>query len=156
MVTWIMVAHRAGARLFRSRGPGAPLDLIMTIPHPEGRALDRELGTDKPGRLFKIGSGGRADVGQDTGGTDQIANRFASDLAGILEEGRTHQSFDNLILVAEPKFLGKLRNAITHQTMLKVIATLGKDLGNLPERELPRHLGELMDVWQAAMLPTGS
>jgi hypothetical protein len=35
--TWILVAHRGGARLLANTGPGKGLQLVYDIPHPEGR-----------------------------------------------------------------------------------------------------------------------
>ena len=50
--TWILIAHRAGARIFENDGPGTGLKHVDAIAHPEGRLEDKALGSDKPGRSF--------------------------------------------------------------------------------------------------------
>lgn len=156
MVTWILVAHRAGARLYKSRGPGAELVLLDSMDHPQGRALDREIDSDRPGRLFKLGSPARSAIDPERDSHEVIAEAWARQLATTLEHGRTAGEFDNLILVAEPKFLGKLNAALDPVTVKMVVATLRKDLSNIADRDLGKHLGDLMEVWQTAMMPTGT
>ena len=46
--TWVLVAHRAGARIFAHPGPGRGLALEREIDHPEGRKLSGEI--DEIGR----------------------------------------------------------------------------------------------------------
>jgi len=55
--TWIVVAHEAGARFFENRGRGTGLELIEEVEHPEGRARDRDMASDRPGRSFRKNSG---------------------------------------------------------------------------------------------------
>ena len=144
--TWILVAHRGGARIFERTGPGKGLGLIRDIPHPSGRLKNQDIGADKPGRSFDSHGVGRHALGKEHEPTEQLAERFARELAGLLDEGRTHRRYAQLVLVAEPRFLGMLRAALTPATAALVVAALDKDLGDIDARELPKHLEGVLRV----------
>ena len=58
---WIVVAHRAGARIFLRRGRAGSLELLERIEHPEGLHRDRESDSDRPGRTHdRFGAGRHA------------------------------------------------------------------------------------------------
>jgi protein required for attachment to host cells len=145
--TWVLVAHRSGARLFENAGRGKGLSLVQDLPHPEGRLKSGEINSDRPGRSYSSSSGGggmaRHGFGKDDA-TVEVAAHFARELAGLLDRGRTEKRFDQLVLVAEPSFLGNLRASLTTPTAAAVSATLDKDLGQVSEHDLPKHLGSVI------------
>ena len=143
---WVLVAHRSGARLFENRGPGKGLELLQTLEHPAGKLKNREIDSDKHGRSFDRRGGGRHAYTTEQEPTTHIAEQFAKQLASLLDEGRTQQRYAQLILVAEPRFLGILRSALPAPTAAMVSATLDKDLGSADPRELPKHLEHLIYV----------
>jgi protein required for attachment to host cells len=136
--TWILVAHRGGARLFEPGGAGG-LALLQEIPHPEGRLKDRDLGSDEPGRGFDS-HGSRHAFQQEQGPAARIAEQYAKHLAALLEEGRIAHRFHRLVLVAEPHLLGLIRSALHEDTAALVVKTIHKDLGHIAEHDLPAHL----------------
>jgi len=138
--TWILVAHRGGARLFENKGPGKGLNLLQDIPHPEGRLKNKDIGADKPGRSFDSHGQGRHALGTEQEPTEHVAEQFAKQLSALLDDGRSRQRYANLILVAEPRFLGNLRAALNAHTAALITATLGKDLGAVEPHNMPRHL----------------
>lgn len=139
--TWILIAHRAGARIFENDGPGRGLKHLETIAHPEGRLQNKALGSDKPGRSFDSHGPGRHALGKEHGPAETVAQAFAHALAARLDAGRTKNTYGKLVLVAEPRFLGMLRAALSPQTAALVSATVEKDLGQVSDRDLPPHLG---------------
>lgn len=150
------MAHRAGARIYKSLGPSAPLKRIMAVENELGRSKDRDLTSSREGRTFSLTIPARSGTDGERLPHEIVADRFARELALTLESGRTHGNFDNLILVADPHFLGKLNHALSKQTAALVIGTLGKDLGRIDDRELSYHLKKLVDAWQDASRPTGT
>ena len=137
--TWILVAHRGGARLFEgSRANG--LQLVEEIHHPEGRLKNGEINSDKPGRAFDKLGGGRHSMSKEHEPKEQVALRFAKHLATVLEKGRTDQRYARLVLVAESRFLGALRAALSPHTAALVGASVDKDLGGVNDHDLASHL----------------
>ncbi len=144
--TWILVAQRAGARLFVHRGYGRAVQLVREVSHPEGRLPDRELGTDRPGRSYSTGSAGRSSLSQHEGPSEHLATAFAATLAEILRKGRDEHAYDTLVLVAEPRFLGKLQGALDPATAARVVGTVPKELTSATEVELTATLGAVMPI----------
>ena len=139
--TWILIAHRAGARIFENDGPGKGLRRIEDIPHPAGRLKNREIGSDKPGRSFDSHGVGRHALGKEHDPVETVAQEFARALAARLDSGRTKNAYGKLVLVVEPRFLGMLRAALPAHTAALVSATIEKNLGHVADHDLAAHLG---------------
>ena len=143
--TWILIAHRGGARVFENKGPGKGLILLQDIPHPEGKLKNKDLGSDEPGRSFDS-HGARHSFEQEVGLAAHVAEVFARQIAGILDEGRVGQRYGRLVLVAEARFLGILRAALSRETSALVTATVNKDLGHVEMQEMPKHLQDVLQL----------
>lgn len=141
--TWILIAHRGGARLFENTGPGKGMKRVEDIPHPEGRLKNREINADKAGRAFDTFSR-RHGMSQDQEATDQVATVFAKLLGDKLDKARSQNRFQRLVMVADPRFLGELRATLDKNTAALVNATLDKDLGGVEDRDLPKFLTDVV------------
>jgi protein required for attachment to host cells len=124
---------------------------VQSLEHPEARKQSSEIDTDKAGRTFdKVGRGSVVGSGhslsREVEAHEHEAIVFTRELAGALEEARNRQAFDRLVLVAEPGFLGLLRNALSAQTSKLVTDSLTKDLAHLASHELPPHLGAVLPI----------
>lgn len=144
--TWILVAHRSGARLFENRGPGKGIELLQTLEHPAGKLKNHEIDSDKHGRSFDRRGTGRHAYSSEQEPTTHVAEQFAKQLAALLEDGRVQSRYHRLVLVAEPRFLGILRAELSAPTSALVTATLDKDLGGIEARDLPKHLEDVVFV----------
>lgn len=144
--TWILVAHRGGARLFENTGPGKGLQRLDHIDHPEGRLKNGELNADRPGRVFDSFGAGRHSMSKEHEPKEQLAIQFAKRLGSLLDKGRASNHFHQLVLVANPRFLGELRAALPAHTAARVTATLDKDLAGVSDHELPAHLGAALQL----------
>lgn len=132
-LTWVVVAHRAGCRLFETLGPGKPLELIEEIDHPQGRFQNRDVETDKQARNY---------THETT--HDHIAKVFAASIVKKLEDARNAHTFDALVLVAEPRFLGMLRDQLSSPLEKMVRGSVHKDLYLVPPAEIVEHLGDAL------------
>lgn len=143
--TWIVIAHRAGARIIEYAGRSEGLSLVEEIDHAEGRLKNSELETDKPGAASEGGGkpGGHG-MGNVESAHDHVAGEFARRLAQTLAAARNEHRVDALYLVAEPRFLGMLRGALDGPTAGLVRDTLPKDLARVPLHTLPKHLGAIV------------
>jgi protein required for attachment to host cells len=144
--TWVVVAHRAGARILEHDGPGKGLTLLDRIDCPDGRKLEGEINTDRPGVLHGPGPGGGHPTTKRQSAHEHVAQAFALDLADRLERGRQAQRFVRLVLVAEPHFLGLLRGVLDARTAKAITATVGKDLAATRTDHLAGHLQNVLAV----------
>lgn len=85
-------------------------------------------------------------MGKEHDEAEQTAIRFAKQLSLLLDEGRTQHQFTRLVLVAEARFLGQLREALSRETSALVMASLDKDLPGVDARTLAGHLEGVMLV----------
>lgn len=141
--TWILVADRSGARLLTAEGQQKPR-VLETFANPEGRLQDREVDSDRPGRAFDSVGSARHAAEPQTSPTQTIANEFARKLASRLERGRTEHSFDKLVLVADAKFLGLLRQELGKDTARLVTASLDKNLSGMSDGDVLSHIAPLL------------
>lgn len=144
--TWILIAHRGGARLLAHTGPGRGLQLLDDIPHPEGRLKDGDINADRPGRAFDIIGAGRHAMSKEQSPSEHVTEQFAKTLVERLQQGRNDNRYDALVLVAEPRVLGELRAALDAPTAARVTATLDKNLGGIETRDLAPHLAGVLKL----------
>lgn len=141
--TWILVANAGEARLFSNPGPNKGIQLLKKIDHPASREKASELVSDRPGHGVGAGGGGFVPP---TDPKLHEAEVFAHTLVKELEQGRTSNSFDRIIIAANPAFLGLLNNNITNGLRGMVSDTLQKDYTKATEKELAGHLEKVLCV----------
>lgn len=76
----------------------------------------------------------------DTDAKEVEAIKFAQALANKLDKGCRERSFDRLVLVAPPHFLGLLKGALDDQVHKRLALTISKDLTGFEARELKDRL----------------
>ncbi len=133
MDTLIVVAHRGGARLVCERGE--KLAVLESIDFPEGRQADHH------GKVPES-SDRRAPEPRESQRA-HAAVAFAAQLAERLNKERNAKSYRELVLIAAPRFLGALRQALDAPTAAMVRGTLDKDFAGLSDHELLRRLEKL-------------
>jgi protein required for attachment to host cells len=138
--TCVVVADRVRGRIFSAPKPKSPLEEIDDLVHPESRAHERDLTTDRPGR----GPGSHRAMGNANTARDHEAADFARELAARLESGRTHGEFEKLILIASPDFLGLLRKHLSPPLARMVTLEMPKVLTQLSAAEIREHLPEYL------------
>ena len=141
---WIVVAESARARIFSMSGVKGKLQEVADLSHPESRLHARELSSDLPGRTFDSHGEGRHGMEQATDPKEQEARTFAVEIARHVNQGHHDGSFDSLILVAPPKFLGRLRPELSKTTREALIGELDKNLVEADKKTLERQVSTLL------------
>jgi len=108
---WLVVADGAKARFFDTNMKGEPFEELEALENERGRETDREMGRDRPGRT--VGGGGQRSAFDEGDKRDIVEAQFASRVADHLEKARQRDAFEQLVVLAAPKFLGQLRNEFT-------------------------------------------
>lgn len=139
--TWLLVANRAGARLFAVRDAGRALALLESLENPRGRLHEGDLDADRPGRAFDIAGAGRHALGREESSRERVAADFARFVADRLATERKAGRFDALVVAAEPRFLGLIRAALDEPTARCVVASDDRDLVACDVPALLSHLG---------------
>jgi protein required for attachment to host cells len=137
--TWILVANASAAILYCNLGPAKGLTRVKTMEHAASREKGVDLVTDRPGHAQSRGNGRGAYVPAKTP-KEIEAERFALEIARELDQGRTSNAYQRLILVASPHFMGLLNQHLDPQVRQRVSDSIEKDYTKLTEKELASHL----------------
>lgn len=124
--TWIVVADAARARVFARHEGG--LRERHNLTHPESQLHDRDLRTGGKGEVNKSAGTGshQSDPAETT--MEKHAELFAKELADFLKQARVKGDYGELVLVAEPKVLGRVRDNLDSATAKAVTRTIDKNL----------------------------
>lgn len=137
--TLILVADSSRARIFTAETPAAPLEEIEALAHEEGRLHDRDITTDLPGKIKGEGNVGHA-FEQPTDPKKHEADLFAHRLAQYLEDAHNANKFEQLLIIADPAFLGLLRNQLPEQVKKLVCFELDKNITTHSVEDIRNHL----------------
>lgn len=141
--TWILIADGSRARLFLSQGHGTDLQPALDQEFIGVNRPSREIGSDHPGRAFDSAGQGRHAMEPPTDPHRYEKQRFANEIAGILDAARCKGSFDHLVIIAPPQALGDLRAQLSAGVRKMVAGELAKDLTKVPVHQLAGHLRDL-------------
>src|SRR4030081_955630 len=145
MRTWILLADAASARLYVSSERPGDWTLLRQLEHAESRMRPSELLSDKPGRV-KQSTGSRAALEPPTPRKKVEAERFARELAEVLDEGVVSAACERLVLVAPPAFLGVLRDKLPRRVAERVSDVIEKDYLHLDQPTLKKRLEKELDA----------
>jgi protein required for attachment to host cells len=148
MTTRILIADQSEARIYDWERPSRSLQLVVELAHPEARLHDRDLKSDRPGRVFDhaptAGQRRGATAHHATGGEhsprQHEAEGFARRIAHVLEAAHQQRQYAHLVIMAAPAFLGLLRGALPKAVGATIVAEVPKDLLHGPESAILEHL----------------
>lgn len=143
---WILVADRAKARLLHALPDGqGPFPVLKCYVHEEGRRRDKDRDSAEPGRVIHpAGYVSAVEPHEDRNHLE--ARKFASILIDDLERNSLENRFDQLMVIAPPKFLGVLREAWYPDLKKKIFLEVSQDLMPLSDAELQQRLEGLMEA----------
>ena len=125
---WILVSDACRAVLYATGKRDDEWQVLGTYRHPESRLKNSELTPTEPGHSLKSKGGSRHTVLKpDTSPKVAEMEHFAQQLADVLTAGTRQKSFDSVVLVAPPHFLGLLRRCLSTETEKRVVTEVHKD-----------------------------
>jgi protein required for attachment to host cells len=140
--TWVIVADGTRARFF-NRHPNRQLDEFDVLVSPDNRLHEGDLVSDRQGRIESSGAGGHG-MGNKNATKEHEQDVFAKRVAGRVDEGRKAGEVGKLVLVASPRFLGRVRASLSGPSADLVVHTIDKELTQLSADKLAEHLPEFI------------
>jgi len=139
--TWIVVADAAHARVFTRSGTRGALVEYRDMVHPASQLHDRDIASDRQGRTLDRSRGGARHAMEPTTHPKDLAGEvFAREVVDLIESGRNSGTFDELVLIAAPHFLGLLRQGLGEATRRLVVGEVAKDLVRHSVKEITEHV----------------
>jgi protein required for attachment to host cells len=137
--TWILVANASHASVYLNDGPHKGLTRVRTLEHAASREKGADLATDRPGQQQGPNAGRGAFVSAKSP-KEVEAERFAIEVARALDQGRTQNAYQRVILVASPHFLGLLNQHLDAHVRQLVSDSIEKDYTKINGKQLAQHL----------------
>jgi len=137
--TWVLVADGKKFLLLRNVGDQAFMHLDVADHETSTNAQARDLASDRAGRQHdakrnvsdSVQSWGKSAM-QETDWHRVAEERFAEDVAERLLELSSAGRFRHLVVIADPRSLGAMRNVYDDRLASVIVAEIDKDLTNLP------------------------
>ena len=124
---WIAVADKNRCRIFEQTNRNGRLEEIADLVAPATRLKNQDINSDRHGRSSDSAGIGRHAMGSSVEPVEQEAIRFAKEVVAKLDTGRQKNSFGRLYVIAEPRFLGYLRQNYTRPLKDTIAAEIDKD-----------------------------
>jgi len=120
-VTWVVVANGGQAKLFQTHGPMSDLSPVQTVDNTHAYGEHR-------GAMHNDSK------------HHALEDKFAHEISELLSKVANENGFQDLILVADPKFLGALRNKLDSNLTKRVTGSINHDWVTVPLPELGRRI----------------
>jgi protein required for attachment to host cells len=141
--TWYVITDGGRARIVQKRDAQDAFDTHREFVSADIHRHTHELGMERPGRTHESASSAHHALQprEDLHRADK--RDFVYEIARGLNDANARDEFDRLILVAPAHALGELNHVLNASTQRKIVAQLQKDLTNVPNADLAKHLSDL-------------
>jgi protein required for attachment to host cells len=136
---WVLIADSEKALFLENVGDEIDMNLEVRRKREQENPPSGIQGANRPGRAADDGPGQRSAL-DDTDWHALEKARFADDLAERLYDRAHRGEFRRIVLVADPRTLGRLREKLHKEVAEKVIAEAPKDFTNMPLDEVEKRL----------------
>lgn len=138
--TWIIIADAAHARIFETADQPHRLKEIHSLSHPESQMHPHQLRTGGKGDVIDSAGCGHHQPDPRISQSQKHAEHFAKELAQFLHHKRVKNQFTRLILAAEPKLLGRIRDNLDPATTKMIASSIDKNWVQHDRRQIEKLL----------------
>jgi len=141
---WALIADGRKALFLRNSGDTKAYDLRVVWHRTMENPANHEQGSGRPDRA-NPGPGGRKSAIEPTDWHQMAEDRFALEVAGILNKAHADGAFEEVVIVAPPAALGELRDHLSAKAAGAVIAQIAKTLTDHPIDKIEKILKSDLD-----------
>ena len=126
---WVIVADEANAIVYQRTTRRAPLRELVAFSNDAARKKTADLQSDRGGRSFDSFGDGRHTMSKEKSDPKtHAAQVFARQIADRIGKATHDGSCRGYALIAAPRFLGLLRDAVSRASSLEPFATVDKEM----------------------------
>jgi protein required for attachment to host cells len=142
MKNWLVVANASRARVLEESGKPDAYTHIADLVHPRSRQKGVDLAEDRPGHVPGVSAHGTGSSAYDprTDPREREHDRFAREVAKLVDDGVAGGRCAGLVLVASNPFLGHLKEHLGARANALLLRSVVADYTSLDERELAQRL----------------
>ncbi|MBT8047326.1 MAG: host attachment protein [Xanthomonadales bacterium] len=142
---WVLVADSGNARILEMRRKPYQFREVQKLTSEALHKRSRDLVSDGSGRSFHAQGPASHSKKQRSDAQDLAEQAFTRKLIKKLEQAANRKSFEHLVLVADPKTLGRLRAQMSKSLKSEVVDELNLDLVGAPLESLEKRVKERLN-----------
>jgi len=143
---WVVVADSGCARIFELDKTPPVFREVQELISDSRHKTSRELVSSASGRIANVKGGPSSHTMQPRSDAHDLAEQaFCSRLAKILQQAVNRNLFDSLVIVADPRTLGRLRQEMNKSVTARIKAEVNRDWVGLQPGDLERRVREELD-----------
>ena len=128
-VFWVVVADESQAVVYARDTKSGPMYELYTLDNADGRKKPGELVSDRGGRSFdSFGAGRHAMAKEKSTPKKHVAEVFAKQIAERIGKACHMGRCRGYVLIAAPRFLGVLRDAVETSCNVEPYKTVAKEV----------------------------
>jgi protein required for attachment to host cells len=145
--TWALVADGAKARLFRVGRKNGDFEELRQLESAARGAPSREISSDADSRSRHVAGvpGGHTKQPR-TDPHDQAERQFAEQVMAFVGRSASTGAFNSLVVVADPRTLGTLRDCMPAAVAQRVSREMNLDLTWMPEKEIEARIRDEFEL----------
>lgn len=137
---WVLVADSGTARILEMRRKPAEFREVHKLESESRHLSTHDLVSDASGRAFHVqGPSGHSKQPR-SDAHDLAEQAFSRKLVGKLEHAANMNIFEHLVIIADPKTLGRLRRQMKKALTARVTDELNLDLVGIPLNSLEKRV----------------
>jgi len=142
---WILVADSGHARILELRKKPREFHQVQELISESQHLSSRDLVSDASGRAFHAKGPMSHSKRQRSDAHDLAEQAFSRMLVGKLEKAANLKAFEHLVLIADPKTLGRVRQYMSKSLSGMVTNELNLDVVGLPLDSLQKKVRSLLN-----------
>jgi len=145
---WALVANSGRARILEMRRKPYAFRSIAELVSEAQHLTSKDLVTDASGRVYHTQGPGTHAMQPRSDPQETAETQFTRNLADKLDKAANLGRFDRLLIVADPRTLGRIRTFMNKTVANRVADEISLDLVSLPQNQLEPRLKKLLG-WAA-------
>lgn len=145
MKNWLVLANASRARVIEAGDTAGTWTRVAELVHPASRQKGDQLGDDRPGRAHSMGHGGlgSATYAPHSSPAEHEHERFAQELAAVLDRGVADRRCAGIVLCASNPFLGHVKAHLSERAARVLLRAVPSDYTTLDDAEAAQRIGAL-------------
>jgi len=145
---WVLVANSGQARILEMQRKPYEFRQVSEFVSEAQHLTNKEIVSDASGRVYRAQGPGTHSMKPRSDPHENAEEQFSRSLAQKMEKAARLGRFDQLLVVADPKTLGRLRQQMDKSVGSKLAEEVTLDLVGLPLNQLEPRLRQVLG-WAA-------
>jgi protein required for attachment to host cells len=145
---WVLVANSGQARILEMQRKPYEFHQVSELFSETQHLTNKEIVSDASGRVYHTQGPGTHSMKPRSDPHEQAEEQFSRGLAQKMEKAAQLGRFDQLLVVADPKTMGRLRQRMNRSLAGKITDEVALDLVGLPLPQLESRLRDVLG-WAA-------